>query len=82
MLKELLQSRNITIVKAAKMLGIERETLHRKIAGKQPFYLKEAVVLYKMYFSDLDFFEIFSEYLKGQGTETPSSARKGLDTKL
>ena len=31
MLKALLQSRNITIVKAAKMLGIERETLRGSI---------------------------------------------------
>lgn len=74
MLKELLQSRNITIVKAAKMLGIERETLHRKITGKQPFYLREAVALYTMYFSDLDFLEIFSEYTKEQGAGTPRSA--------
>lgn len=63
-LKRLLQSRNITVIQAAKMLGIERETLHRKIVGKQPFYLTEAVKLYEMYFPDLDFFEIFSEYIK------------------
>lgn len=63
-LKRLLRSRNITIIQAAKMLEIERETLHRKIAGKQPFYLAEAVKLYEMYFPDLDFFEIFSVYIK------------------
>ena len=65
-LKRLLRSRNITVIQAAKMLGIERETLHRKIAGKQRFYLAEAVKLYEMYFPDPDFFEIFSEYIKEQ----------------
>ena len=62
-LKRLLRSRNITVIQAAKMLGIERETIHRKTAGEQPFYLTEAVKLYEIYFQDLDFFEIFSEYI-------------------
>ena len=65
-LRKLLKSRKITIAKAATELGIERETLHRKISGKHPFYLKEAVLLYMLYFSDLDFMEIFSEYAKEQ----------------
>ena len=63
-LRKLLRSRNITIVDAAKMLGIRRETLQRKIDGTQPFYLREAVMLHKEYFYDLDFFELFSEYTK------------------
>ncbi len=72
-LRKLLKSRKITIAKAAMELGIERETLHRKISGKQPFYLREAVLLYRLYFSDLDFMEIFSEYAKEQGVSTPRS---------
>lgn len=72
-LKKLLKSRKITITKAAVELGIERETLHRKISGKYPFYLREAILLHRIYFSDLDFLEIFSEYAKEQGVDTPRS---------
>ncbi len=72
-LRKLLKSRKITIAKAATELGIERETLHRKISGKHPFYLREAILLHRMYFSDLDFLEIFSEYVKEQGDDTPRS---------
>lgn len=61
-LRRLLRERNITIASAAKELEIWRETLQRKIAGQQPFFLSEALTLHRLYFSDLDFLEIFSEY--------------------
>ncbi|WP_442871827.1 helix-turn-helix domain-containing protein [Anaerotignum sp.] len=62
MIKELLTSIGVTISDAARMLGIRRETLHRKIVGKQPFYLREAVTLYRTFFPKEDFWQVFSEY--------------------
>ena len=73
-LRHLLRQRNITIKQAAKELGIKRETLQRKLSGQYPFYLREAVVLHRLYFLDLDFLEIFSEYGKEQGVRVPCSA--------
>lgn len=63
-LRELFYSHNITITEAAKAIGIRRETLHWKIQGRQPFLLWEAVALHKLYFSEMDFLEVFSEYEK------------------
>ena len=73
-LRHLLRQRNITITRAAKELGIKRETLKRKLSGQYPFYLREAVALHRLYFWDLDFLEIFSEYGKEQGVRVPCSA--------
>ncbi len=75
-LRHLLRQRNITVTQAAKELGIKRETLQRKLSGQYPFYLREAVALHKLYFLDLDFLEIFSEYGKEQGIKAPCSAGK------
>ena len=75
-LRHLLRQRNITVTQAAKELGIKRETLQRKLSGQYPFYLREAVALHKLYFLDLDFLEIFSEYGKEQGIKAPWSAGK------
>lgn len=61
-LRKELRNRKITIQEAAKAIGIQRETLQRKISGKQPFYLHEAVTLHRLYFSEMDFLEVFSEY--------------------
>ena len=66
-LRHLLRQRNITVTQAAKELGIKRQ---------YPFYLREAVALHKLYFLDLDFLEIFSEYGKEQGIKAPCSAGK------
>ena len=62
MIKELLTNKRITISDAARMLGIRRETLHRKIVGKQPFHLREAVELHRTFFPEEDFWQVFSEY--------------------
>ncbi len=61
-LRKELRNRKITIQEAATEIGIKRETLQRKIAGKQPFYLHEAIALHRLYFSELDFLEVFLEY--------------------
>ena len=75
-LRRLFRSKKITMRNAAKEIGIERETLHRKIVGKQPFYLREAILLHRLYFPDLDFLGIFSEYAKEQDADTPCSVGK------
>ena len=62
MIKELLTNKRVTISDAARTLGIRRETLHRKIVGKQPFYLREAVELHRTFFPEEDFWQVFSEY--------------------
>lgn len=61
-LRNELRARKITMTEVAKAIGIQRETLQRKISGKQPFYLHEAIALYRLYFSDLVFLELFSDY--------------------
>lgn len=73
MLRERLRYKKITIAAAAKTLGISRETLHRKLSGQQPFLLTEALLLHKVYFSEMDFVELFSGYGKEQGAVTPRS---------
>lgn len=72
-LRKELRNRKITIQEAARAIGIQRETLQRKISGKQPFYLHEAIVLHRLYFPELDFLEVFLEYEKEQGISTPCS---------
>ena len=73
-LRHLLRQRNITVKQAAKELGIKRETLQRKLSGQYPFYQREAVALHRLYFTVLDFLEIFYEYGKEQGVRVPCSA--------
>ena len=75
-LRYLLRQRKITVIQAAKELGIERETLQRKLSGQNPFYLREAITLYRLYFSDLDFLGIFCEYGREQGVSEPCSVGK------
>ncbi len=62
MLRKLLRERGLTVTEVAKSLGIRRETLHRKINGRQPFIISEALALHEKYLSDLEFLEVFEEY--------------------
>lgn len=62
MLRQVLRERGITVVAAAKAAGMRRDTLHKKISRKQPFFLWEAMALHKTCFPDLDFLEVFAAY--------------------
>lgn len=63
-IKQLLKERGYTITYVAKILGIWRETLQKKICGKQPFLLSEALEIHEKFLNDLDFLEVFKEYKK------------------
>lgn len=44
--------KGITILEISKKLGVERDTAGRKLSGKSQLYLREALTITKMFFSD------------------------------
>jgi Transcriptional activator of acetoin/glycerol metabolism len=62
-LKKLMKERHVNITQMAKILGIKRETLSRKLSLKQPFLLKEAFIIQRTFFPDIPIEKLF-EYIK------------------
>lgn len=51
--------REIGILDISKKLGMNRDTLSRKLSGKSPLYLSEAVEIQQRLFRDVDIKELF-----------------------
>lgn len=73
MLKHLMKEKHLTVTEMAKTLGMPRETLSRKLNGKQPLSLKEAFLIQEKFFSDLTIDELFRK-IKEQNAPTICSA--------
>lgn len=50
----------VTIKKMSKELHMNRDTLARKLSGKSPLYLDEAVKIQKMFFPNIQVVELFA----------------------
>ena len=53
---------NINIVDIANTLGMNRDTLARKLSKKSPIYLDEAFLIQQKVFPNLDIKYLFSEH--------------------
>lgn len=53
--------KNITILEMANMIGIRRETLSRKLSGRSPILLKEALIIQRNCFPNISIQVLFRE---------------------
>ena len=53
--------KNIVICDMSKQIGMNRDTLSRKLAGKAPLYLDEVFRIQKMFFPDVDIMNLFNK---------------------
>lgn len=51
--------RGIGVLEMSKTLGMNRDTLARKLSGKSPLYLKEAFNIQRIFFEDMDIVNLF-----------------------
>lgn len=51
--------KNIVICDMSKRIGMNRDTLSRKLAGKSPLYLDEAFRIQKLFFPDVNIVDLF-----------------------
>lgn len=51
--------RNITICDIARTMGMNRDTLSRKLSGKSPLFLNEAFAIQKSLFPTMDIKKLF-----------------------
>lgn len=51
--------KNIGISEISRAVGMNRDTLSRKLSGKSPLYLDEAFTIQKALFSDVDVSRLF-----------------------
>lgn len=53
--------KGLTILDIAKEIGMNRETLSRKLSGKSPLHIQEAFDIQKKCFPDMDVQTLFEE---------------------
>lgn len=53
--------KDLTILDIAKAIGMNRETLSRKLSGKSPLHIQEAFDIQKKCFPDMDVQTLFEE---------------------
>lgn len=53
--------RDLTILDIAKEIGMNRETLSRKLSGKSPLHIQEAFNIQQKCFPDMDIQTLFEE---------------------
>lgn len=53
--------KNIVICDMCKQIGMNRDTLSRKLSGKAPLYLDEAFQIQKMFFPNTDIADLFNK---------------------
>lgn len=53
--------KNIVICDMSRQIGMNRDTLSRKLAGKSPLYLDEAFRIQKMFFPDVNIVDLFNK---------------------
>lgn len=75
-LKELMKERHVSIIQMANLLGIQRETLSRKLSLKQPFLLKEAFIIQRTFFPDVPIEKLF------EGTKEKSKLVEELNAQI
>lgn len=51
--------KEIGVIEMSKTLGMNRDTLARKLSGKSPLYLNEAFDIQRIFFRDMDIVELF-----------------------
>ena len=51
---ELIKNNQITIEDVAKKIGIKNKELHKKLEGKEEFYISEIIALTKLFNLDID----------------------------
>lgn len=55
--------KEITIIEISKLLGINRDTVSRKLSGKSKLYLNEAMLINKEFFPNKELPYLFQELL-------------------
>ena len=61
-----MEQSNISVTEMAQFLGIKRETMSRKLHGKQPILLHEAFKIKIKYFPDILIEFLFREIFEGE----------------
>ncbi|BDR75241.1 hypothetical protein K154306013_09010 [Clostridium tetani] len=56
--------KQITIAKLAEEVGVNRDTMSRKLSGKTPLYLNEAFLINKKFFPNENIHYLFNELCK------------------
>lgn len=56
--------KQITITKLAEEVGVNRDTMSRKLSGRAPLYLNEAFLITKRFFPDKNIQYLFNELSK------------------
>ena len=57
----------ITISKIAKIIGVTRDTMGKKLSQKSPINLDEAFAIQKEFFPDSDVSYLFAELIQDEG---------------
>lgn len=55
--------KEITIIEISKLLGVNRDTVSRKLSGKSKLYLNEAMLINKEFFPNKELQYLFKELL-------------------
>ncbi len=55
--------KEITIIEISKLLGVNRDTVSRKLSGKSKLYLNEAMLINKEFFPNKELPYLFQELL-------------------
>ncbi|KEZ85576.1 hypothetical protein IO99_13870 [Clostridium sulfidigenes] len=61
--------KEITISKISELLDINRDTASRKLSGKSPIYLDEAMLINKTFFPDENLPYLFIELMPNQNKD-------------
>ncbi|WP_304341540.1 hypothetical protein [Metaclostridioides mangenotii] len=56
----------ITIIDLADKIGVNRDTMSRKLSGKSPLFLNEAFIIKREFFPEKDLYYLFKELATGE----------------
>jgi plasmid maintenance system antidote protein VapI len=56
----------ITIIDLADKIGVNRDTMSRKLSGKSPLFFNEAFIIKREFFPEKDLYYLFKELATGE----------------